>query len=249
MKERRTRKLIVGNWKMNQTAQDIDSFFEDLKGHDCLYGVAPQSIHLGKIASLKEQHPNLLLGTQNIGPSESGAFTGETSILSAMDFGINFSLVGHSERRDIYKETNQDLTKKISLCFKHNIEAIFCIGEQLSERESNQTEEVLKAQLRDVLLNLDNPNWDLLTIAYEPVWAIGTGKVATPEQAQSAHAFIRNELREICSTEVADSLHILYGGSVKPSNIKDLISAPDIDGALVGGASLKADSFNALCTD
>ena len=137
----------------------------------------------------------------------------------------------------------------MDLCFKNNIEVIFCIGEQLSERESGETESVLKSQLENVLPKLSVLNWDLLTIAYEPVWAIGTGKVATPEQAQETHAFIRQELSRLCSPELAESIHLLYGGSVKPNNIRDLISCPDIDGALVGGASLNAESFNALCID
>ena len=247
MKERRTRKLIVGNWKMNQTSKDVQAFFSELKNHDCLFGVAPQAIHLSQVSTFKNDFPSLLIGTQNIGPAENGAFTGETSLESALEFGINFSLIGHSERRDLFNERNEDLVNKIDLCFKNNIEVIFCIGEQLSERESGETESVLKSQLENVLPKLSAPNWDLLTIAYEPVWAIGTGKVATPEQAQEAHAFIRQELSRLCSPGLAESIHLLYGGSVKPNNIKDLISCPDIDGALVGGASLNAESFNALC--
>ncbi len=245
------KKYIVGNWKMNQTLANIDDFFSSLKIKDskCEAWIAPQTLHVGELLKRSEGAPfNLEVGVQNICEHESGAFTGETSAVTAKDLGAGFTLVGHSERRSLYNEDDDLLNKKLHSALKSGLTVIFCIGEQLIERQNGMTNAVLKNQLIEGLegINANSFNDGQLLIAYEPVWAIGTGEVATPEQAQEAHAHIRAVLAVELRLE-NKTIPLLYGGSVKPSNATGLLSQKDIDGALVGGASLKGEDFSKLC--
>ncbi len=189
------------------------------------------------------QDTEIKLGAQNMFWEKEGAYTGEVSCLLLKDCGCEFVILGHSERREYFKETDLDINKKIKTALATGLNPICCIGETLAEREANQTIEVVRKQLEGCLKDFKIEDLLGLEIAYEPVWAIGTGKTATPQQAQEVHRFIRNWFKDNFSSGFAESLRILYGGSVKPSNIKELIDQPDIDGALVGGASLDAFSF------
>jgi triosephosphate isomerase len=237
---------IVGNWKMNQTLEDIKNFFVDFSklkmDLKCEAWIAPQFIHLPILKELAFTTGNIKVGAQNCCEVDNGAFTGEVSAKSLADIGADFVIIGHSERRTIYKEDNTVLNKKLLNAITHNLKVIFCIGETLEEREQEKTFKVLEKQLTEGLQNFPANQKELLLIAYEPVWAIGTGKTASKEQAEEVHAFIRSKL----PTDLNQTV-ILYGGSVKPDNIDSLLKMPNIDGALVGGASLKATDFKALC--
>lgn len=238
---------IVGNWKMNQSLEEIETFFKqlgDLSDVTCEAWIAPQGMHLPIL--LEKKLGNFAVGAQNCCEQDSGAFTGELSPKSLKDLGAHFVILGHSERRAIYKEQDELLNKKLHKALENDLVAIFCVGETLTEREDGKVEDVLKVQLNLGLKGLADNHIGKVIIAYEPVWAIGTGKVATPEQAQEVHAFIRKELEAISGFDAA-STPILYGGSVKPANVEGLLSNEDIDGALVGGASLKGESFKELC--
>jgi triosephosphate isomerase len=237
-------KLIVGNWKMNQNKQQVRSFIETVESQlKAEAWIAPQAMHLGlALAHVKK----LKIGAQNCSEHDSGAFTGENSPASLKDLGASFVLIGHSERRQIFAETNATCAMKTKAALKNGLAVIYCVGETLAEREAGQTLTVVKQQLRQALSDLGGWPTGQLIVAYEPVWAIGTGKVATPAQAQEVHAAIRSELTAMFGAEGA-GVRLLYGGSVKPDNVKELMGQKDIDGALVGGASLKATDFLALC--
>lgn len=238
---------IVGNWKMNQTLHEISNFFIEMTKMKmelkCKAWIAPQAIHIPILKEIAFTTGAIQVGAQNCSHVDSGAFTGETSAAALADMGAEFVLVGHSERRTIFGENNEILNQKVLTCLKNNLKAVYCVGETLAERESNTTFKVIEEQLAVGLKNVPADKAHLLLIAYEPVWAIGTGKVATAEQAEEVHAFIRSKL-----TQNADQTIILYGGSVKPDNIDSLLRKENIDGALVGGASLKAQDFKALCS-
>lgn len=191
---------------------------------------------------------NIGIGAQDVYWQEEGAFTGEVSPLMLLDAGCQYVIVGHSERRQFFGDTNETVNKKIKACLKHGLTAIFCVGENLQEREANKTFKVIEDHVNNGLADIDGSDMLKLVIAYEPVWAIGTGKTATGEQAQEVHKFIRDLLKRKYGQGVADSVRIQYGGSVKPENIMELMHKPDVDGALVGGASLKVDSFSAIVT-
>ncbi len=240
------KKHLVGNWKMNHNLEDVKTFFSELQGnYDCEAWVAPQAIHLSSVLELAKGK-NVKVGAQNCAQTNSGAFTGENSPASLKDLGSHFTLVGHSERRAIYNETNELLNEKTINALNNDLVVIFCVGETLSEREAGKVDEVIKSQLKEGLKNLPANKLDKVLLAYEPVWAIGTGKVASPEQAEEVHALIRSYLKDNGPLSSEETI-ILYGGSVKPSNVEGLLSKPNIDGALVGGASLKATSFQELC--
>ncbi len=237
---------IIGNWKMNQTVNDIKTFCETLQNAvsntNCVVGISPQAIHL---SLLKELAPKgVIIGTQNCSNKESGALTGELSPVAIKELGIDFTLIGHSERRAIFQENDKLLNEKCALALKNNLKVIFCVGETLEEREKHSTNNVIKEQLVNGLKNIDLKYQEQLIIAYEPVWAIGTGKTATPQQAEDVHEYARTCLSEMGYNK--DEIIIVYGGSVKPSNVNDLLSKNNIDGALVGGASLKASDFSQL---
>ncbi|OUR96227.1 triose-phosphate isomerase [Halobacteriovorax marinus] len=238
---------IVGNWKMNQSLAEIETFFNELgelSDINCAAWIAPQGMHLPIL--LEKKLEGFAVGAQNCCEQDSGAFTGELSPKSLKDLGAHFVILGHSERRAIYKEQNALLNKKLHKALENQLVAIFCVGETLEEREAGSVEAVLKVQLTEGLKGLTDSHIGKVIIAYEPVWAIGTGKVATPEQAQEVHAYIRKELANISGFK-PESTPILYGGSVKPANVEGLLTNEDIDGALVGGASLTGTSFKELC--
>ena len=243
------KKLICGNWKMNQSCAEIKNFFAEMAKHKGTYSadawVSPQFIHLAMVQELARPL-NIKVGAQNCAYKDSGAFTGEVSPLSLKDMNVDFTIIGHSERRTIYKEDDKVLNEKTLLALKNGLQVIFCVGETLEEREAGKTEAVVEKQTLEGLKNIPEDKRADVIIAYEPVWAIGTGKNATKEQAQEVHAFIRNKLLSRVGFNAQKTL-VLYGGSVKPSNIAELISQKDIDGALVGGASLKAQDFYQLC--
>ena len=189
-----------------------------------------------------------MVGAQNVSDQESGAYTGEVSAAMLESMEIDYCIVGHSERRAYYGETDEIVARKVDQLLKHNLRPIVCCGEVLEERESNRQFDVVKKQITDGLFHLSADEFSNVVIAYEPVWAIGTGKTATPDQAQEMHAFIRNLIAEKYGDEVAENTSILYGGSCKPGNAKELFANKDVDGGLIGGASLKADDFLAIAT-
>lgn len=242
----RNKPYYVGNWKMNKSFSDLENFIINVPLADCHQWIAPQLIHLHSFREMTKNHGVLKVGSQNHCHEVSGAFTGETSIGQLKDLGIDFTIVGHSERRQLFGESNEMVNKKVKLSLSNQLPVILCLGETLEERESEITFNVIEKQLKVALQEVSSTNFERLIIAYEPVWAIGTGKTATPEQAQEVHAFIRSSLNELYG-ESAQNTPILYGGSVKPSNVRDLMAKADIDGALIGGASLDFDSYNDLC--
>ena len=239
--------VIAGNWKMNKTISESIELVNGLKRElvdidEVEIVVCPVYTALSDTADLLVDS-NISLGAQNVYWEASGAFTGEISSLMLKDVGCKYAIVGHSERRKYFNESDESVNKRIKSAQKSGLTPIFCVGETLEEREENKTMDVVKRQLAGGLEGLEKDGLLNLIIAYEPVWAIGTGKTATPEQAQEIHNFIRSWLVDNCSEEVAESLRILYGGSVKETNIKELMQQGDIDGALVGGASLDSSSF------
>lgn len=240
---------IYGNWKMNQLTDDIYRFFDEMEDDSlaelkCQGGIAPQFPHLSLVKE-KAMPLGIKTGAQNCSHQTSGAFTGDTSPAVLKDLDLDFVILGHSERRTVFGESNQTINEKTLLALELGLDVVFCIGETLEEREANKTFDVLKAQLDEGLKGVAKEKHADIIIAYEPVWAIGTGKVATPDQAQEAHAYIRKHLAENHGFN-KESLIIQYGGSVKPANAHGLLSLPDIDGALVGGASLKPGDFYEL---
>lgn len=241
---------IVGNWKMNQKLEDIDTFFKDLGdlGKERQYEawLAPQAIHLTTLLE-KANAFNIQVGSQNISDNDSGAHTGEISPSSLLDAGGRFTLIGHSERRSIYKESNDFINRKTLLSLEKGLTVIFCCGETLEEREKGMTESVVAYQIEEGLKDIPANLREKVVVAYEPVWAIGTGKTASPEQAEEVHLFIRTKLTDLWDGTLSHKVPLLYGGSVKPANVEGLLVQPNIDGALVGGASLKGADFRALC--
>ncbi len=240
--------LMVGNWKMNQSLGDIHSFFETIKSHSnelCQNAwIAPQLIHLSSVLELTAG-TSMKVGAQNCSEHQNGAFTGETSPAALKDLGAHFTLIGHSERRALYAETDEIVAAKTKSALENGLTPIVCVGETLEEREAGKTLEVVLGQVQRGLRGIPEDKKNLVIIAYEPVWAIGTGKVAGPAEAQEVHAAIRATLAQIGLH--AAQISILYGGSVKPDNVAALLDCPDIDGGLVGGASLKASDYLKLC--
>jgi triosephosphate isomerase len=238
--------IIAGNWKMYKSEAEAVDFAKRMKPlvadvHDRTILICPPFPDLSKVYD-EICDSNILLGAQNLYWEEEGAFTGEVSATMLKAVGCTYVIIGHSERRQYFGETDESVNKKIFAALKHNLIPIVCVGERLEEREKGITFKVVETQVKGDFKGISVEQWDNIIVAYEPVWAIGTGKTATPEQAQEVHAFIRKLLPK----EVADKTRILYGGSVKPANIKDLMAQPDIDGGLVGGASLKVDSFEKI---
>jgi triosephosphate isomerase (TIM) len=243
------RKLIIaGNWKMNKTVAEALALVDDLKRD--LAGVkevdmivCPPFTALESVSKSILEIQNIKLGAQNLSENNFGAFTGEICAGMLKEFYVRYVILGHSERRQHQKESDALVAKKAAVAHAASLKPIVCVGETLAERESNQTEKVLETQVRASLTGLTKEQMVETIVAYEPVWAIGTGKTATTQQAQDAHAFIRALLVKIFDETVAKKVRIQYGGSVKPANAKELMSQPDVDGALVGGASLEARSF------
>jgi len=245
------RSIIAGNWKMYndaaQTAALIDALKEQLPPArpDVLVIVCPPFTSLPAAAE-RLRGSSIRLGAQNMSEHDEGAYTGEVSWKMLADAGCSHVILGHSERRQYFKETDGLINRKARTALAHGLQPILCVGETLEERESNKTASVVSGQVKGVLDGLSPTDMRSVVIAYEPVWAIGTGRNATPQQAQEVHSLIRGLVREMLGGGVADSLTIQYGGSVKPDNAADLLRQSDIDGALVGGASLKADAFSAI---
>jgi triosephosphate isomerase len=242
--------VIAGNWKLFkktaealQLVQELSPLVKDVKDVEII--IAPSFTVLGPVRSLLFDSAISVAG-QDCFWEEEGAYTGEVSPGMLVDAGCSHVIIGHSERRQLFAETDEKINKKIRAAIRAGLTAIFCIGETLQEREAGQTFAVLDCQLKKGLDNLLPDEIAHVILAYEPVWAIGTGKTATAEQAQESHAFIRQLIAELYSTSLADGIRILYGGSVKPDNIRSLMLQPDIDGALVGGASLSAESFASI---
>ena len=239
--------MIAGNWKLHKTLEEASSLVSELipsvaDNRNVEIVVAPVYTSLGKVAETIAGS-NIKLAAQNCYPEPQGAFTGEVSPLLLKDVGCQYVIIGHSERRQLFGESDKLINSKVHALAEADLGTIFCIGETLEERETEQTFDVLRRQVRLGLKDLDTDKMTNLVVAYEPVWAIGTGKTASNEQAQEAHAFIRALLAELYNEGTAKAARILYGGSVKPGNVDSLMSQPDVDGALVGGASLKADDF------
>lgn len=239
--------IIAGNWKMNKTVGEAQDLVRALKGKvanvtDVEIVVAPVFTALSAVAKAIKGS-SIKLSAQDMYWEAEGAFTGEVSPLMLKDVGCEYVIIGHSERRTYFSETNETVNKKVKAAHAHSLKPIVCVGERLEERESGITKDVVKDHVVNGLAGISEEQMLSTVIAYEPVWAIGTGKTATPEQAQEVHGFIRGLLAEIYSSGVAEAVRISYGGSVKPSNIAQLMAQPDIDGGLIGGASLDADSF------
>ena len=241
------KKVIIGNWKMNLLNRDTALFIDQVKEEvaiastkDIVVGIAPTYLCL---ATAVAKRSPLLICAQNVNEHPSGAFTGEISIDMLKEIAIGYCLVGHSERRQYYNETNASCNAKIHAQFNHEMFPIYCVGESLAEYEANQTKEVVKQQIEEGLKGVSAAKVKNIVIAYEPVWSIGTGKNASSEIAQDVCGYIRQLIASLYSEEVAQEVIIQYGGSVKPENIKEYLAKEDIDGALVGGASLKSESF------
>jgi triosephosphate isomerase len=239
------KKYVVGNWKMNNGLAEIKTFastFSNKPKFTCEAWIAPQAPYIAKAIDLLG--PNIKIGAQNSSNHLNGAFTGETSSLALLDIGCHFVILGHSERRQLFAEDNSLLNQKVHVALKAGLKVIFCIGETLQERENDQTFKVVEKQLLSGLANLPLDKVGQILIAYEPIWAIGTGKTASTAQAEEVHAFIRKLLPKM---NIPTNAPLLYGGSVKTDNFAELINSPNIDGGLIGGASLKAESFVQLC--
>jgi len=239
--------MIAGNWKLNKTISEARELSSDLakclaKFEDVDIVIAPVFTSLSAVAETI-QNTAIKLAAQNCYPEEAGAFTGEVSPMMLKDAGCEYVIIGHSERRQLMEESDTFINQKMIKTLEAGLKPILCIGETLQERETEKMLEVLTSQIKGGLANLSAAHMADVVIAYEPVWAIGTGKTATDEQAQEAHSFIRGLLQGMFTQEVAFATRILYGGSVKPSNVDGLMAQTDIDGALVGGASLKAEDF------
>lgn len=241
--------IVAGNWKMNndlaQTRDLISNLKAQAKTSDAEVMIAPTYVCLG--TALKHtEGVDIEVIAQNMHYAENGAYTGEVSASMLKGIGVSTTILGHSERRAYYNETDADLAKKVDTALEKNIRVIFCFGEELADRKSNHHFDVVESQIKNGLFHLEASSWEHIVLAYEPVWAIGTGETASPEQAQEMHAFIRKTIAETFGDDTAQNVSILYGGSVKPGNAKEIFSKEDVDGGLIGGAALKADDFYAI---
>jgi triosephosphate isomerase len=239
--------LIAGNWKMNGSLQSVIELVEGIKAGEASnarLAVCPPAVYLMKVGGMLDG-TDIALGAQNVCDRESGAFTGEIGASMLKECGCQYAIVGHSERRALYQESDELVARRFAMAVASGLVPILCIGETLEQREHGVTEEIVARQLDAVIERQGVSVIGQSVIAYEPVWAIGTGKVATPEQAQAVHGFIREKLSAL-DTGVADKVQIIYGGSMNPANAGELLSKPDIDGGLIGGASLKAIDFLAI---
>lgn len=245
-------KIIIGNWKMNKTVAEAKAFVEAAQeiastaaAHHIILGIAPSFLAL---STVKASEGRLITVAQNCHFAPSGAFTGEVSIPMLKEFGVSYVLIGHSERRQYFGETNASCHDKLVQLVANHMTPVYCVGETLAEFEANRTDEVVKQQLRVGLAGLPASAIAQMVIAYEPVWSIGTGKNADAGIAERVCKFIRDEIRDMVGADAADRVLIQYGGSVKPQNVAEYLRQPNIDGALVGGASLQIDSFTQLVT-
>jgi triosephosphate isomerase len=244
------KKFIAGNWKLNKNVAEAVAFAKDLKARvagisNIQMAIAPVFTAIYSVAQ-ELKGTNVEVAAQDCYWESEGAFTGEVSVPLLKEAGVTQVIIAHSERRQFFGETNETANKKVKATLAGGLGAILCVGESLAEREANKTFAVVESHVQGSLVGLTPQEIKNVVIAYEPVWAIGTGKTASPAQAQEVHAFIRGLLAKLFNAEVAAATRIQYGGSVKPDNVAELMGMPDIDGALVGGASLKADSFEKL---
>ncbi|MFY7758151.1 triose-phosphate isomerase [Flavobacterium stagni] len=245
------RKIVAGNWKMHKNAEETEDLLNELIAQlpedlEAEIVVAPTFVNLASAADHVEFTP-ITVAAQNMHQAESGAYTGEISADMLKSIGVSTVILGHSERRAYFNETDAALANKVDTALKHDMTVIFCFGEELKDRQNGQHFNVVENQLRDGLFHIEDKDWAQIVLAYEPVWAIGTGETASPEQAQEMHEFIRNTIRSRYP-KVAEDVSILYGGSVKPENAKEIFSKPDVDGGLIGGAALKAADFVAIAS-
>ena len=243
-------KIVAGNWKMHKNAEETEDLLNDLidklpTDKEVQIIVAPTFVNLASAVDHLE-FTNIGVAAQNMHQAEGGAFTGEISADMLKSIGVNLVILGHSERRAYFHETDALLASKVNTALKHDLGVIFCFGEELKDRQSGNHFNLVENQLKDGLFHLEEKAWENIILAYEPVWAIGTGETASPEQAQEMHEFIRETIRSKYGSDVAENVSILYGGSVKPDNAKEIFSKPDVDGGLIGGAALKADDFAAI---
>ncbi len=244
------KKIVAGNWKMNMNfdegqklTSEIVNMLKDENLKEITVVLNPPFAHLYPVKKLIGDSPNLFLGSQNCSDKESGAYTGESSASMLASFGVTYVIIGHSERREYFKEGNELLTGKTKRALENGLTPIFCCGEPLDIREEGSHEEYVKNQLTESLFGFSADEMSKIVLAYEPIWAIGTGKTASSDQAQEMHAALRKHIASKFGHELADSISILYGGSAKPDNAKDLFSKKDVDGGLIGGASLKSRDF------
>ena len=243
--------IVAGNWKMNNNLLETKDLVRGLKSAlkdvltDTRVIVSPTYVNL-TTAIETASNSIIEVAAQNMHQAKSGAYTGEVSAEMLTSIGIQSVILGHSERRTYFGEDDKLLTEKVNTALDNGLEAIFCFGELLEDRKSDNHFKVVESQLKNALFHLSADAWQKIVLAYEPVWAIGTGETASPEQAQEMHAFIRNLIKETYGSDVATNVSILYGGSVKPSNAQEIFSKEDVDGGLIGGASLKVDDFMAI---
>ena len=243
-------KIVAGNWKMHKNAEETEDLLNELIDKiptdlEQRVIVAPTFVNLSAAADHLE-FTNIEVAAQNMHQAEGGAFTGEISASMLKSVGVNIVILGHSERRAYFHETDALLANKVDTALKHEMEVIFCFGEELKDRQSGQHFNVVENQLKDGLFHLEASAWKNIILAYEPVWAIGTGETASPDQAQEMHDFIRDTINKKYGNAVSEDVSILYGGSVKPENAAEIFSKPDVDGGLIGGAALKSDDFTKI---
>ncbi|RXR18401.1 triose-phosphate isomerase [Flavobacterium amnicola] len=240
-------KIVAGNWKMNKNAEQTEDLINELiqklpTDTQTKIIIAPTFVNLASAVDHTE-FTAIEVAAQNMHQAEGGAFTGEISADMLKSIGVTTVILGHSERRAYFHETDALLANKVDTALKHDMKVIFCFGEELKDRSTNSHFNIVELQLRDGLFHLTESAWTNIVLAYEPVWAIGTGETASPAQAQEMHQFIRETIRKQYGSDIAENVSILYGGSVKPDNAKEIFSQPDVDGGLIGGAALKADDF------
>lgn len=242
-------KIVAGNWKMNKNLVETEALLSELSAKlpdtNAEVMVAPTFVNLASAVRNLESSTIQVIA-QNMHYAESGAFTGEISADMLLNIGIDSVIIGHSERRAYFGETDEILKKKVAAALAKNMRVMFCFGEELEDRKSSNHFKVVESQLKNALFSLDKNAWGKIVLAYEPVWAIGTGETASPDQAQEMHAFIRKTITNAYDATIAGNVSILYGGSVKPANAEEIFSKPDVDGGLIGGAALVADDFVAI---
>mgnify|MGYP003867579135 CR=1 FL=1 len=242
-------KIVAGNWKMNKNLPETEALLTELAAKlpdtQAEVMVAPTYVNLASAVRTLDSSVIEVIA-QNMHFAESGAYTGEISADMLLSIGVETAIIGHSERRAYFGETDEILAKKVVTALDKNIRVMFCFGEELEDRKSDNHFNVVESQLKNALFSLDASAWSKIVLAYEPVWAIGTGETASPEQAQEMHAFIRKTITDTYDASIANNVSILYGGSVKPGNAEEIFGKPDVDGGLIGGASLVADDFVAI---
>ncbi|TDD97037.1 triose-phosphate isomerase [Flavobacterium cellulosilyticum] len=244
------KKIVAGNWKMNKNAEQTTELLNELIAQVSAEAsaeviVAPTFVNLA-LAVSQLKSTNISVAAQNMHQAQNGAYTGEISGDMLTNIGVNTVILGHSERRAIFNENDALIANKVDAALSHDMTVIFCFGEELKDRQSGNHFNIVENQLRDGLFHIEAKNWEKIVLAYEPVWAIGTGETASPEQAQEMHEFIRETVRKAFGSDIAEDVSILYGGSVKPDNAKEIFSKPDVDGGLIGGAALSAKDFLAI---